>query len=192
MRHLYRSPLSICLSSSLIRALRASMVVAVDSSSVTFSISLFLQVRGAHEEEEEDEGVLESVLLLSPLLVEGISSLAHLENSGVILLEGIPPLRTAPRSASLSLASPWSSPAPEQGMISASVYWALPYSKVSSPSTSRSASLSAALSLILHVAKPVPVKIILRKYLSTVGLTPNSQRVDGLILHRTTSFLPIR
>lgn len=35
MRHLYRSPLSICLSSSLIRAFRASMVVAVDSSSVT-------------------------------------------------------------------------------------------------------------------------------------------------------------
>lgn len=44
-------------------------------------------------------------------------------------------------------------------MISASVYWALPYSKVSSPSTSRSASLSAPLSLILHVAKPVPVDI---------------------------------
>lgn len=43
-------------------------------------------------------------------------------------------------------------------MMSASVYWALPYSRVSSPSTSRSASLSAALSLILHVAKPVPVK----------------------------------
>lgn len=38
-----------------------------------FSISLFLQVRGAHEEEEEDEGVLGSVLLLSPLLVDGIS-----------------------------------------------------------------------------------------------------------------------
>ncbi len=38
-----------------------------------FSISLFLQVRGAQEEEEEDEGVLGSVLLLSPLLVEGIS-----------------------------------------------------------------------------------------------------------------------
>lgn len=37
-----------------------------------FSISLFLQVRGA-QEEEEDEGVLGSVLLLSPLLVEGIS-----------------------------------------------------------------------------------------------------------------------
>lgn len=83
-----------------------------------FSISLFLHVRGA----EEDEGVLDSVLLLSPLLVEGISvttgethnkgaiheqqrllrvqtawlylpSLAHLENSGVILLEGIPPLQ---------------------------------------------------------------------------------------------------
>lgn len=35
IRHLYRSPLSICLSSSLIRAFRASMVVAVDSSSVT-------------------------------------------------------------------------------------------------------------------------------------------------------------
>lgn len=67
-------------------------------------------------------------------------------------------LSTAPRSASLSLASPWSSPAPEQGMMSASVYWALPYSNVSSPSTSRSASLSAALSFILHVAKPVPVK----------------------------------
>lgn len=65
-------------------------------------------------------------------------------------------LSTAPRSASRSLASPWSSPAPEQGMMSASVYWALPYSKVSSPSTSRSASLSAALSLMLHVAKPVP------------------------------------
>lgn len=85
-----------------------------------FSISLFLQVRGA---EEEEHGVLGSVLLLSPLLVEGISantdetdkylnliknltlsqqnvrsrnylpSLAHLENSGVILLEGIPPLQ---------------------------------------------------------------------------------------------------
>lgn len=122
MRHLYRSPRSICFSSSLIRAFRASMVVAVDSSSVTFSISLFLQVRGAQEEEEEDEGVLGSVLLLSLLLVEGISSLAHLENSGVILLEGIPPLSTAPRSASRSLASPWSSPAPEQGMMSASVY----------------------------------------------------------------------
>lgn len=85
-----------------------------------FSISLFLHVRGA----EEAEGVLGSVLLLSPLLVEGISvttgethnkgaihqqqqfktyrvqmarlylpSLAHLENSGVILLEGIPPLQ---------------------------------------------------------------------------------------------------
>lgn len=84
-----------------------------------FSISLFLHVRGA----EEDDGVLGSVLLLSPLLVEGISvttgethhkdaiheqqfrthraqmarlhlpSLAHLENSGVILLEGIPPLQ---------------------------------------------------------------------------------------------------
>lgn len=38
-----------------------------------FSISLFLQVRGAQEEEEEDEGVLGSVLLPSPLLVEGIS-----------------------------------------------------------------------------------------------------------------------
>ena len=38
-----------------------------------FSISLFLQVRGAQEEEVEDEGVLGSVLLLSPLLVEGIS-----------------------------------------------------------------------------------------------------------------------
>lgn len=38
-----------------------------------FSISLFLQVRGTQEEEQEDEGVLESVLLLSPLLVEGIS-----------------------------------------------------------------------------------------------------------------------
>lgn len=38
-----------------------------------FSISLFLQVRGAQEEEEEDEGVLGSVLLLSLLLVEGIS-----------------------------------------------------------------------------------------------------------------------
>lgn len=81
-------------------------------------------MRGA---EEEEHGVLESVLLLSPLLVEGISantvetdnrlnllkynlmtaectnraetvwlylpSLAHLENSGVILLEGIPPLQ---------------------------------------------------------------------------------------------------
>lgn len=35
MRHLYRSPRWICLSSSLIRAFRASMVVAVDSSSVT-------------------------------------------------------------------------------------------------------------------------------------------------------------
>lgn len=35
MRHLYRSPRCICLSSSLIRAFRASMVVAVDSSSVT-------------------------------------------------------------------------------------------------------------------------------------------------------------
>lgn len=39
-----------------------------------FSISLFLQVRGAEEEEDEDEGVLGSVLLLSPLLVEGISA----------------------------------------------------------------------------------------------------------------------
>lgn len=38
-----------------------------------FSISLFLQVRGAQEEEEEDEGVLGSVLLPSPLLVDGIS-----------------------------------------------------------------------------------------------------------------------
>lgn len=40
-----------------------------------FSISLFLQVRGTQEEEEEeeDEGVLGSVLLHSPLLVEGIS-----------------------------------------------------------------------------------------------------------------------
>lgn len=38
-----------------------------------FSISLFLQVRGAQEEEVEDEGVPGSVLLLSPLLVEGIS-----------------------------------------------------------------------------------------------------------------------
>lgn len=38
-----------------------------------FSISLFLQVRGMQEEEEEDERVLGSVLLLSPLLVEGIS-----------------------------------------------------------------------------------------------------------------------
>ncbi|TNN46726.1 hypothetical protein EYF80_043085 [Liparis tanakae] len=66
-------------------------------------------------------------------------------------------LSTAPRSASLSRASPWSSPAPEHGMMSASVYWALPYSSVSSPSTSRSASLSAVLSLMLHVAKPVPV-----------------------------------
>lgn len=36
-----------------------------------FSISLFLQVRGA---EEEEHGVLGSVLLLSPLLVEGISA----------------------------------------------------------------------------------------------------------------------
>lgn len=87
MRHLYRSPRRICFSSSRIRAFRASIVVAVDSSSVTFSISLFLQVRGAFEEEEEeedDEGVLGSVLLLSPLLVEGISSFAHLENSGEI------------------------------------------------------------------------------------------------------------
>lgn len=80
-------------------------------------------------------------------------SLAHLENSGVILLDGTPPLqkikqelvefqrqayrvchfkvcdeitkkqayfKTAPRSASRSLASPWSSP--EQGIMSASVY----------------------------------------------------------------------
>ena len=38
-----------------------------------FSISLFLQVRGMQEEEQDDEGVLGSVLLLSPLLVEGIS-----------------------------------------------------------------------------------------------------------------------
>lgn len=38
-----------------------------------FSISLFLQVRGTQEEEQDDEGVLGSVLLLSPLLVEGIS-----------------------------------------------------------------------------------------------------------------------
>lgn len=30
-------------------------------------------MRGAQEEEEEDEGVLGSVLLLSPLLVDGIS-----------------------------------------------------------------------------------------------------------------------
>lgn len=65
-------------------------------------------------------------------------------------------LSTAPLSASLSRASPWSSPAPEQRMMSASVYWALPYSKVSSPSTSRSASLSPAPSLMLHVANPVP------------------------------------
>lgn len=36
-----------------------------------FSISLFLQVRGA---EEEEHGVLGSALLLSPLLVEGISA----------------------------------------------------------------------------------------------------------------------
>lgn len=34
-------------------------------------------------------------------------------------------------------------------------YWALPYSSVSSPSTSRSASLSW-LSFVLHMAKPVP------------------------------------
>lgn len=45
MRHLYRSPLSICLSSSLIRAFRASMVVAVDSSSVT--------LRGRQEKERQ-------------------------------------------------------------------------------------------------------------------------------------------
>lgn len=42
-----------------------------------FSISLFLQVRGTQEEEEEDEGVPGSVLLLSPLLVEGISVNTH-------------------------------------------------------------------------------------------------------------------
>lgn len=42
-----------------------------------FSISLFLQVRGAQEEEDDDEGVLGSVLLLSPLLVEGISVDIH-------------------------------------------------------------------------------------------------------------------
>ena len=49
-----------------------------------FSISLFLQVRGAlEEEEEEDEGVLASVLLLSPLLVEGISiNTGDVVNSG--------------------------------------------------------------------------------------------------------------
>lgn len=86
-------------------------------------------------------------------------TLIHLRKSSMFkYLAGLTSyLSTAPRSASLSLASPWSSPAPEQGMMSASVYWALPYSKVSSPSTSRSASLSA-LSLILHVAKPVPEK----------------------------------
>lgn len=124
-----------------------------------FSISLFLQVRGAFEEEEEedDEGVLGSVLLPSPLLVEGISvmmkkgiiifmnffqsqhiykhlsyfkifrfarnhrsplslhsiykgyhsfllclpSFAHLENSGVILLEGIPPLKQSSTTISM-------------------------------------------------------------------------------------------
>lgn len=38
MRHLYRSPRSICFSSSLIRAFRASIVVAVDSSSVTLGL----------------------------------------------------------------------------------------------------------------------------------------------------------
>jgi len=52
-------------------------VCALPYISVTyFSISLFLQVRGTQEEEEheeEDEGVLGSVLLHSPLLVEGIS-----------------------------------------------------------------------------------------------------------------------
>ena len=45
--------------------------------STYFSISLFLQVRGTEEDEdeeqEEEEGALGSALLLSPLLVEGIS-----------------------------------------------------------------------------------------------------------------------
>lgn len=50
-----------------------------------FSISLFLQVRGAQEEEEEDEGVLESVLLLSPLLVEGISVNTHTQMTWLTL-----------------------------------------------------------------------------------------------------------
>lgn len=50
MRHLYRSPLSICFSSSLIRAFRASMVVAVDSSSVTLG--------GEEEKETEREKCL--------------------------------------------------------------------------------------------------------------------------------------
>lgn len=53
MRHLYRSPLSICLSSSLIRAFRASMVVAVDSSSVT------LEERNRRRDEENESESLQ-------------------------------------------------------------------------------------------------------------------------------------
>ena len=96
-----------------------------------------------------------SCLLLSPLLVDGISSLAHLENSGVMRVLGGPPFRTAPWSASLSLVSQGSSPV--QGMTSASVYCGFPYSRVSSPSTSKSASLSR-FSSPLHVTKPEPQK----------------------------------
>lgn len=58
MRHLYRSPLSICLSSSLIRAFRASMVVAVDSSSVTLG-----------ERNSEEGGSLEDILTDTELCV---------------------------------------------------------------------------------------------------------------------------
>lgn len=47
------------------------MMWSISTCVTYFSISLFLQVRGA---EEEEHGVLESVLLLSPLLVEGISA----------------------------------------------------------------------------------------------------------------------
>lgn len=51
--------------------LRHDVLVDISIYGTYFSISLFLQVRGA---EEEEHGVLESVLLLSPLLVEGISA----------------------------------------------------------------------------------------------------------------------
>lgn len=51
-----------------------------------FSISLFLQVRGAQEEEEEDERAPGSVLLLSPLLVEGISVDTETKTTWVMLV----------------------------------------------------------------------------------------------------------
>lgn len=56
MRHLYRSPLSICFSSSLIRAFRASIVVAVDSSSVTLT--------------EEERGLVQYDIWQKPTLVK--------------------------------------------------------------------------------------------------------------------------